>query len=496
LFAITLLHENTRKYGLTASKSSQTSIFGLSARSVTSSHPRLTAWLGQLQAWFDEREHAAPRAAPPESAFRWRDWLAVPWLFWEALARRQPCRTSEHAASDETTERLFRMNEHLSSPTGPSKAAHQLAPGNPVFGRFHRYFLWRRCMTAMWRQLKGSSLTIAMVWVIGSTVPARASDFYQGRQIRLVVSTEASGAYDTYGRLVSQYLADHIPGHPTVFVQNMGGSGGLQAANYLANGAPKDGTVIGAVEANIPTASLFLPENAKFNVNDFAWIGSLTNDPFIGYAWGASKLQTYEDAKSVQFIMGAPTARSYSAQMAQVSNVLFGTKFKIVIGYSGSNEVKLAMERGEVDGTFGNSWSSLKADEPSWISDHKIRIITQFGLERHPDLRDVPMFLDQAKSDDDRQLLELLGSQQEFAKPYLAPPGIPADRLAILRQAFDAMLKDPKFLAAVKKVNLDIFHPLSGEDLAAKVAKVSRTSPAVVKRAKDILDHLQSDQKP
>ncbi|HWG06058.1 MAG TPA: tripartite tricarboxylate transporter substrate-binding protein [Beijerinckiaceae bacterium] len=328
-----------------------------------------------------------------------------------------------------------------------------------------------------------------------SALPARSADFYQGKQIRLIVGTTAAGAYDAYGRLIAQFMPAHIPGHPAMIVENMGGSSGLQAANYLANGAPKDGTVIGAVEANTPVAPLLLPENAKFDANAFAWIGNITSDPFIGYVWATSKMQTYEDAKTAQFIMGAPTARSYSAQMALVSNVMFGTKFKLVAGYTGSNEVKLAMQRGEIDGTFGNGWGSLKADDPDWITQHKVRIVTQFGLERHPDLPDVPMFIDQAKTDADRQLLTLLSAQQEFAKPYLAPPGTPVDRLAILRRAFDDTLSDPAFRQAVAAIHLDIYKPMNGDELTASVANVSRTPADIAKRARDMLGLMRTDAK-
>ena len=318
---------------------------------------------------------------------------------------------------------------------------------------------------------------------------ATAADFYQGKQIRLIVSTAASGAYDAYARLMAQYYAEKIPGQPTMYVQNMGGSAGLQAANYLANGAPRDGTVIGAVESNIPTAPLLLPDNAKFDANAFSWIGSITSDPFIGYVWSQSKLQTYEDAKSILSIMGAPSARSYSAQMAKVSNELFATKFKLIIGYSGSDAVKLAMERGEIDGTFGNGWSSLKTQAPDWVTQRKVRVLTQFGLKRHPELPDVPLFLDQAKTDADRDLLVLLQIQQEFAKPYLAPPGVPAEQLSILRKAFMETLREPRFIEAVRKLKLEIYDPLDGDALAALVRKVSGTPPAVVARARAILDY-------
>ena len=325
---------------------------------------------------------------------------------------------------------------------------------------------------------------------MGVALDAPAADFYEGKQIRLIVSTPPSGAYDTYARLIAPTLAENIPGRPTIFVQNMGGAAGIQAANYLANAAPKDGTVIGAVQNNIPTAPLLSPEIAKFSIADFAWIGSITSDPFVAYVWHESKLQTYEQAKTEEFIVGAPAARSYSAQMAQVSNELFGTKFKLVLGYSGSDEVKLAMERGEIGGTFGNAWSSLKVQAPTWISEKKVRIITQFGFKPHPELLGVPMFIDQAKTQEDRELLELLQVPQEFARPLLTPAGIPEERLTILRKAFDDTLKGPKFLDALKKANLDLFNPLNGEELTAMVTKVSKTPPAVIKRTKDILDRI------
>lgn len=351
-------------------------------------------------------------------------------------------------------------------------------------------------MTTMWWPMKFAVLAAIVGLITGIAVPSNAADFYQGKQIRLIVSTTPSGGYDTFARLLAPYFAERIPGHPGIFVQNMAGGAGLQATNYLANGAPRDGTVIGAVENNIPTASLLNPDLAKFDVNDFGWIGSITSDPFIAYVWSGSKLQTYEDAKRMQAIIGASAVRSYGVQMAQISNVLFGTKFKIVVGYSGSDEVKLAMERGEIDGTFGNAWSSLKTEEPDWIKEHKVRIIAQFGLEPHPDLADVPMFLDQAKNDDDRQLLELTEVQQDYAKPYLAPPGLPAERLAILRKAFVDAVNDPRFLKDVENLNLEVRDPLGGEELAAMIAKVSRTSPTIVKRARDIFDRLQTDEKP
>lgn len=332
---------------------------------------------------------------------------------------------------------------------------------------------------------------LAMIAILGAAAGARAADFYQGKQIRLVVSTPPSGAYDIYARTMAPVFATHIPGKPAVYVENMGGSAGMQASNYLANGAPRDGLVIGAVQNNIPTAPLLSPDIAKFDASAFLWIGSISSDPFIGYVWKDSKLQTYEQAKTQESIMGAPAVRSFSGQMALISNQIFGTKFKLVIGYPGSNEVKLAMERGEIDGTFGNSWNSVKTQAADWIRNGKLRVITQFGLKAHPDLASVPLFIDQAKTPEDRALLELLAIQQVFAKPYLAPPGVPADRVAILRAAFADTMKDPAFLDAMKKINLDVLDALDGEAVAALVTKANATPAAIVKRATDIFDAPQ-----
>jgi tripartite-type tricarboxylate transporter receptor subunit TctC len=315
---------------------------------------------------------------------------------------------------------------------------------------------------------------------------AQAADYYQGRQIRLIVSTPAGSAYDTYARLIQKFMPEHIPGRPAIVVQNMEGSSGLQAANYLANGAPRDGTVIGAVEANIPTAPLFFPGNAKFDSTQMNWIGSITSDPFIGFTFN-SRLRTYEQARQETFIMGAPSARSYSAQMPQVSNALFGTKFKLIVGYAGSEAVKLAMERGELDGTFGNAWSDLKAQRPGWIAERKVNILTQFALKRHPDLPDVPLFIDQAKTLEDKELLTMLAAPQEWAKPYVAPPGTQQEPLTILRAAFSATVMDRRFVDATHTAGLDVYAPLDGEALARLVTQLANTPPAFVKRARDML---------
>ncbi len=313
------------------------------------------------------------------------------------------------------------------------------------------------------------------------------ADFYKGRQIRLVVSTDVGGAYDTYARLMAQVLKDHIPGHPTIVVQNMPGASGLKTANYMATTAPRDGSVIAGTHASILTAQLTSPAAATFDANQFSWIGSVTTDPYIGYVWHTAPIRTLEDTRSTEVVMGGVSVGSAGVDYAILARDMFGLKLKIVTGYKASNDVKLAMERGEVQGTFANGWSSIKTAEPEWIRDKKIRIIVQHGFKPLPDLPDVPLFIDFAKTEPDRQALVFMLARQEAAKPYFAPPRIPPARLAILRRAFDATVRDPKFAALAEKARVALESPMNGDELAALVAKVSQTPAPVVQSVNRML---------
>ena len=328
-----------------------------------------------------------------------------------------------------------------------------------------------------------------------ATAPAGAADaveaFYKGRQIQLIVSTAPGGAYDAFARLMVQYLPAYIPGHPSFVVQNMNGANGLTATNHLANIAARDGTVIASVQSNIPTSQILAPAGVHFDANKLSWIGSITKDIFVGYVWHDAKVKTYEQAKTDVAIMGGQGVGAATIDFAIVSNALFGTKFKIITGYGSSGETKLAMERRELDGTFGNGWTSLKIDQKDWLTEGKIRIFIQHGFAPHRELPDVPLFIDQAKNPPDRQVLELLLARQETNKPYLAPPGVPADRLNALRRAFDATVADPKFRAAADKANLAIDGPMTGEALAAMVARISATPPEVPRRIERIFSEFQ-----
>jgi tripartite-type tricarboxylate transporter receptor subunit TctC len=346
----------------------------------------------------------------------------------------------------------------------------------------------------MWfRGLPGLVFGVALLVGVTAGVGAAfgADDFYKGRDIRLVVSTAPGGAYDSYARLLAQVFGDHIPGSPTIVVQNMPGAGGLKTANYMYAAAPRDGTVIAGTHSSVPAAPLISPDAAKFDSRKLSWIGSITSDPYVGYVWHTAPIETLEDAKTTEVIMGGISVGTAGVDMAILARDMFGLKFKIVTGYKGSNDVKLALERGEIQGTFSNGWSSLKTAEPEWLRKKKIRIIVQHGLKKIPELPDVPLFIDLAHNEADRQVLTFMLAREEAAKPYFAPPEIPTDRLAILRRAFDASINDRRFIAAANKADFSLVDPMTGEELASLVLQLSQTPTSVIERINRMLSEFK-----
>jgi tripartite-type tricarboxylate transporter receptor subunit TctC len=298
--------------------------------------------------------------------------------------------------------------------------------------------------------------TVCMMSLPLPTVFAQEDLYYKNKTIRLIVGSEAGGLYDVYGRMVAQYLPDHIPGHPTVIVENMNGASGLRVTNYIYSAAPRDGTVIATTLAGMPAAKIFSPDTAKFEPERLSWLGSATTDTFVGIFWHNAPIDSLADAKQITTTVGGQSLGSFSTDLAVIANDLFGFKFKIVTGYKGAPEVKLAMERGEVQGTFGSAWGSIKSEVPEWLEQRKVKIITQLGLTKHRELPDVPLFIDEARTDQQRQLLRLLLARQEFSKPFFAPPDVPERQLTILRNAFQDTLRDPALIDAARKRNLDI----------------------------------------
>jgi tripartite-type tricarboxylate transporter receptor subunit TctC len=312
--------------------------------------------------------------------------------------------------------------------------------------------------------------------------PARAQTtpdpFYAGKTLSIIV--DGGGAYETYARMLAQHLPKYIPGRPAVIVQEMPGAGGVRAANFLYNIAPRDGTVIAGLHGAVLTAPLLNPNAATFDVTRFSWIGNVTRDTYVGYVWHTSPVQALEEAKSKQLVLGGTSVGGNGIDMAIVARDVFGFRIKIVSGYKTSAETKIALERGEIDGTIANLWTSLK--QTDWLAKGLVRVIVQHGTQKHPELPSTPLFRDFARNDAERQMLDVLGVREEITRPYLAPSEIPAERLTTLRRAFDATLRDPAYRADMQRQQLEVEGPSTGEELAVVVDQIAKTPPAVVQR--------------
>jgi tripartite-type tricarboxylate transporter receptor subunit TctC len=303
-------------------------------------------------------------------------------------------------------------------------------------------------------------------------------NFYAGKVVSIVV--DGTGAYETYARTLARHLPRHIPGEPKVIVQAMPGASGIRAATYLYKIAPRDGTVIGGLRGALLTAPLFSPDVAPFDLTRFSWIGNTTRDVYVGYAWHASPVRSLEDARARQFVVGGTSLGGAGIDVALIAREVFGYNLKIVAGYKSSGETKLAVEKGEVEGQIATGLTSIKLF--GWLATNKVRLIVQHGASRHRELPDVPMFRDLVRTEAERQMLDVLDVRYEIAKPYLGPPGLPPARLALLRRAFDATLRDPAHIADMQRQRLEFEEPLNGEELAALAGRIARTPPAVVQR--------------
>ena len=337
-----------------------------------------------------------------------------------------------------------------------------------------------------------SAATVAAiaVWLPGSG-PANAqtvAEFFRGKTLQVHVGFGVGGSYDTYARVLAEHIGRHVPGGPRAIVVNMEGAGSLRLANWLYNVAPKDGTVLGTTSRAAPFAGLIGTQGgASFDPTRFNWIGSANNEVSTCVGWHTAAVRSFEQLRMTELTIGGDGPSADGEQFARVANALFATKFKIVSGYPGGNAINLAVERGEVAGRCGWSWSGVIAERPHWLEEKKINVLVQFGLARHRDLPDVPSILDFARSEEDKQILQLVLVRQPLGRPFLAPPGIPPERAEALRQAFMATMADPEFLAGAQKAKLEI-NPLPGAEVAALVNGVfSTVSPAAVARTREIL---------
>jgi len=309
------------------------------------------------------------------------------------------------------------------------------------------------------------------------------ADFYRGKTIDLYINVSVGGGYDLYARMVARHLGKHIPGNPTILPKNMEGSGGMRLANWLSNIAPKDGTAIGAVARATAFEPLLGNKSAQYDGRRFNYIGSANDEVSVCVAWHTSGVRTFEDAKKTQLVVGANGTSEDTYQYPALLNHMFGSKFKMVTGYPGGNDINLAMERGEVLGRCSIPWSTIKATRKFWIDDKKVNLLMQYSLGKHADLPDVPLIMDLAKTDEQRNILKLIFGRQVMGRPLAAPPDVPKDRVAMLRKAFMDTMADKDFLAEAEKAKFEIT-PVSGEKIENLVLDVYRnTTPELAEKA-------------
>jgi tripartite-type tricarboxylate transporter receptor subunit TctC len=312
------------------------------------------------------------------------------------------------------------------------------------------------------------------------------ADFYRGKQVQVRIGSAPGSGYDIAARLVAAHIGKYIPGNPTLIVQNVPGAGSLTLTNQLYNTAPRDGTVIGAITNGMPTAPMLSPENARFDISRFGWIGSTAPETILVMMWHSSGITSMRDLFEKEVVVGAVAHGTATMDNPLAANAFLGTKFKIVAGYEGTTHIDLAMERGEVMGHAGIGLVTAKARNQQWLAEKKVKLVAQFGFKQNPELPDVPLF-EMPKDESARQAMTVIIARQEFGRPLLTPPGVPAERLAALRLAFDAAMKDPELLKDAARQTLEI-NPVSGDELDKLSARILATPPEVAARLRQVLD--------
>lgn len=343
--------------------------------------------------------------------------------------------------------------------------------------------------------MQGSRVLVASLCLLAGFAcrPSFGSDpvenFYRGKVISIYVGTSEGGLVDEYPRLLSPYLTKYLPGHPTIVVRNMPGASGVNATNFIYSVAPQDGTAYGFVTRGIVYGPMFKMPGATFDPTKLNWVGSPARETSVLTVWSSStSVKTLADVRHQEVIVGSTAGTAGNMDIfPELLNKFVGTKFKLVRGYKGAPEVTLAMEAGEVQGRGAWSWGALKADHMNWLRDGKIRILVQFGLKKAPDLPDVPLVIDLAKSREDQQLMELICAPISLGYPSFLGPNVPPDRVNAMRQAFQAALRDPDFLAQAKKQRIEI-DPVTGEEIAEVVDKMYETPQSVIQQTREILN--------
>ena len=317
---------------------------------------------------------------------------------------------------------------------------------------------------------------------------ADVAKFYKGKTVTIFVGFSAGGGYDLYARILARHMGKQIPGNPTMVVKNMTGAGSVTLTNALYNTLPKDGTVMGEIGRGIPTEPLFGNKKAKFDPVKFTWVGSMNNEVSTCVAWHKVPVNTWEDMVTRGMVVGGVGRGSDTDAFPIVMNNVLGTKIRLITGYPGGADINIAYQRGEVEGRCGWSWSSVVSTRAKWLKEKKIKVLIQMATTKHPDLPTVPFVMDLAKTEKDKKVLKLIFSRQLWGRPFLAPPGVPADRAKALQTAFMATLKDKDFVAETKKLKLEI-NPIDGETVQKEIKELYGYPKDIVEAAKKALQY-------
>jgi len=330
--------------------------------------------------------------------------------------------------------------------------------------------------------VRPATLAVAAALICTAAAAQTPEQFYKGKTIELVIGYPPAGSNDVYGRLLARHIGKHIPGNPNVVPQNKPGAGSFVALGHVFNVAPKDGTVIAIGAPTAPLDEKLGSPGARFKTAEFNWIGRVESQTNIVFLWHTSPVKSFADAQRIEAKLSGTGVGSTVSIYPTVMNNVLGTKFKLIMGYKGSNDAQLAVERGEAEG-HSTSWTAVKVAHPDWRPDKKINIIVQFALRKHPELPDVPTVVELARNDEERAILRAVMNATEIGTAFFTTPGVPADRVQALRRAFDATMKDPAFLAEAERTKLTI-GPLPGEELQKLVAEVANLSPALLEKVR------------
>ena len=327
---------------------------------------------------------------------------------------------------------------------------------------------------------------VAAVVALLIALPAHAQSFYEGKTVTIVTSTGVGGTYDVTARLIARHMPRFIPGRPNMVVQNMPGGGNVLATNFMYTIAPKDGTSIATVHNAMPVQQVLGGQGVRFDSAKFEWLGSTGPETEVILVWHTSNIRTFDALKTREVILGGTGAGSGLVILPRAMNTLLGTRFKIVSGYKSSEDINIALQRGEVEAR-AFSLISITAQRADWLRDKKITILAQVGAKRAHEIPDVPLVTELARSEEDRLVFKLISAAQALGRPYLAPPGVPADRLAILRKAFEATLKDKLFLAEAEKLQIDI-DPIGADEVTQLVLETVNAPASVVAKTKAAIE--------